>query len=359
MCKFGVFFRNALVLALIVLMLCFPASAALLSLSAQSAILINASSCEVIFEYNANEKRGMASTTKIMTAIVAIENSDLDQKYTIPDDAVGVEGSSLYLKSGETMTMRDLLTGLLLQSANDAAEAIAIIVGGSVEGFAEMMNKKAAELGLSHTHFTNPHGLSDTDHYTTAHELALITAYALKNETFKSICSLTKASLPGTDHPRVVKNHNKLLLSYSGAYGVKTGFTKATGRCLVSAAERNGVELISVTLNAPDDWNDHSTMLDYGFSLYENVKLADSGTVVYKLPIIGGDIDNVALYIKEDINVCLKKKRGSIIERLELIYPRFAPVYKDDILGRIVYYLNDIEIASSPILATEYVGIKN
>lgn len=355
MYDFGVFFRKTAALLLFGLLLLPVAAAEELSVSAESAILINADSGECIFAKDADTKRGMASTTKIMTALLAIENGDLDAEIKIPDAAIGVEGSSLYLQKGESMTLRDLLYGLMLRSANDAAEAIAITVGGSVDGFAELMNQKAAELGLKNTHFSNPHGLADDAHYTTARSLAALTAYALQNETFEEICSSKKQTLPGD---RLVVNHNKMLFTYEGACGVKTGFTKATGRCLVSAAERDGVRLIAVTLNAPNDWKDHSTMLDYGFFAYEAVSLAKKGKYACSLPIIGGDADSVALEIGQDITVCLPKNRDSIVERIELMRPRFAPVYAGDTVGRIVYMLGGVEIASAPLCATEYVGAK-
>ncbi len=359
MYKFGVFFKRIIAFALVSFSFITTVFAAKPSLSAQCAILINASNGDVIAEYNADLKRGMASTTKIMTAIVAIENGDLNNVYTIPEKAIGVEGSSLYLKKGEKMTLRELITGLMLQSANDAAEAIAIIVGGSTENFAKMMNEKAIQLGLSSTNFTNPHGLADDNHYTTARELALISAYALKNDTFRQICSSKNATLPGIDYTRKITNHNKMLFLYEGAYGIKTGFTKATGRCLVSAAERNGLELIAVTLNAPDDWKDHTALLDYGFSQYENVTLCNAGKVIYDLPIIGGDAESVSVYVKNGVSVCLKKKRKSIVERIELIRPRFAPIYDGDEVGRIVFLIDGIEIASSPLCAANYVGARN
>lgn len=355
MCNFGVFFKKTIsvFLACVSFSVCIYAQKP--SVSASSAVLMNANSGEIFFSKDADTKRSMASTTKIMTAIVAIENGVLDSKTEIPAAAIGVEGSSLYLKKGESMTLRELLYGLMLRSANDAAEAIAIIISGSVEKFAILMNEKAAELGLKNTHFTNPHGLSDESHYTTASDLATLTAYALDNDTFKEICSTKKTSLPGN---RLVVNHNKLLFSFDGAFGVKTGFTKDSGRCLVSAAERDGVTLVAVTLNAPNDWKDHTDMLEYGFLEYESVTLANSGEVLYSLPIIGGESAQVSLAAEESITVCLKKSRGSIVERLEIIRPRFAPIYKGETLGRIVFTLDGNEIASVPLVATEYVGTR-
>lgn len=351
MCNFGVFFKKLFAAAIMCFIICMNVSA--VSVSASSAILINAESGECIFAKDADTRRGMASTTKIMTAIVAIENGVLDSCFDIPTAAIGIEGSSLYLKAGEKMTLRELLYGLMLRSANDAAEAIAIIVGGSVDSFVDMMNSKAQELGLRNTHFTNPHGLSNDEHYTTARELGIIAAYALKNETFSEICSTKKMSLPGN---RLVVNHNKLLFSFEGTCGVKTGFTKATGRCLVSAAERDGVKLIAVTLNAPNDWNDHENMLETGFLEYESVSLVNKGDIIYSMPIIGGDATEVPLEAEKDVTVCLRKNRGSIVQSLKIMRPRFAPIYKGDVLGKIVFLLDSKEIASVPLVATEYVG---
>ena len=356
MYKFGVFFKTIMMALCLCATLLLPVQAEQPPLSAGSAILIRADNGECIAAYNADARCGMASTTKIMTAIVAIEYGDLDQKCTIPDKAIGVEGSSLYLKRGEQMTLRELLYGLMLQSANDAAEAIAILIDGSVEAFADRMNQKASALGLTNTHFTNPHGLADENHYTTAKDLAALSAYALKNTTFREICSTYKTTIPACEGVRWLINHNKMLKIYEGACGIKTGFTKATGRCLVSAAERDGVQLIAVTLNAPDDWKDHRMLLDYGFSKYEAVSLSKAGDFACNLPLIGGDNDSVSLHVQNDVSAVLQKEHGSIVERIEVIRPRFAPVYKGDVLGRIVYLADGKEVASSPLYAASYVG---
>ena len=245
------------------------------SVSAESAVLIEAQSGNVIYSKNTDQRLPMASTTKIITALTALSQAHPDTVITANADAVGVEGSSIYLVEGEALTLEQLLYALLLESANDAAVAIAIGVSGSVEAFAEQMNLLADVLGLQDTHFVNPHGLDHEDHYTTASELAKLTRYALQNELIREIVGTRKTTIPhpGEVGTRLLVNHNKLLRLYEDCIGVKTGFTKRSGRCLVSAAERDGVTLIAVTLNAPNDWNDHTAMLDYGFAKYESVLL--------------------------------------------------------------------------------------
>lgn len=357
----GVFLRREACVALAVCLSAFPlvlgTGAAVPAVSASSAALYCPATGEFAFTQNADVRRGMASTTKIMTALVAIEQGDTAAEIVIPPEAVGVEGSSLYLKAGEKMTLRDLLYGLLLQSANDAAEAIAVAVGGSVEGFADLMNAKAAQMGLTDTHFTNPHGLADENHYTTARELAEIAAEAMRQPLFREICGSRRAAIPnGEGGKRYLVNHNRLLFTYAGAVGVKTGFTKATGRCLVSAAQRDGVELIAVTLGAPDDWRDHAAMLDYGFSAYERVTLAAAGQAFGVLPLLGGDEPDVEVCTPGEVSVVLPRTRGSIVERIVLNRPRFAPVYAADTVGRVVWFADGKEIAFAPLTAARYVG---
>ena len=324
------------------------------SISAHSAILIEASTGEIIWSRNADEKRHMASTTKIMTALVAIENCDVTKTVTISPDAVGIEGSSVYLYEGEKLTMEDLLYAMLLESANDAAAAIAIEVGGSIEGFAEMMNQKAQRLGLENSHFENPHGLDHPEHYTTAEELAKIASVAMKNEVFRSIVSTYKKTIPlnETEGVRLLINHNKLLKSYDGCIGIKTGFTKKSGRCLVSAALRDGVELICVTLDAPDDWQDHSRLFDYGFSLYESRLLCSTGEYKRAQSIVGGKEPYVILTNVEEARVVLQKNVGTVESYVELPRFSYAPVSKGDVVGRIVFTSDGKEIAEVPIVAS-------
>ena len=234
--------------------------------SAKACALYNPQNCEFLYTKNENARLSMASTTKIMTAIVAIESVDLSKMVTVDDRAIGIEGSSIYLKSGEEISVHALLYALLLRSANDAAAALAYDISGSIEAFSSLMNDKCTELGLSDTHFENPHGLDAQNHYTSAHDLAIISAYAISNPTFKEICSTRKIKIDSSLESRILINHNKLLSLYDGCIGIKTGYTKKSGRSLASAAEKDGNTLICVTINAPDDWNDHKKLFDFGFS---------------------------------------------------------------------------------------------
>ena len=222
------------------------------AVSAEKAILMDAATGRVLYEKHADEESLIASTTKIMTALVVCEQCNVLDRVRIPAEAVGVEGSSLYLREGEVLTVQELLYGLMLHSGNDAAAALAIYCGGTIEGFAELMNDKARALGLESTHFANPHGLDAPDHHSTARDLAVLASYAMENPIFAQTVS-TKTVRAGE---RSLRNHNKLLWQVDGADGVKTGFTKAAGRILVSSATRDGRRLVAVTINAPDDWND-------------------------------------------------------------------------------------------------------
>ena len=310
------------------------------AVSAHGAVLMEASSGTVIYQKNQDLRLPMASTTKIMTALVAIEHLPLDTLITVTEQSVGVEGSSIYLVAGEVLTLEDLLYALMLESANDAAETIAIAVAGSLSAFADLMNQKAASLGLSNTHFVNPHGLDAEDHYTTAAELATLTVSALENPDFQRICATKRHVIPlsGTDGARVLVNHNKLLSGYDGCIGVKTGYTKKTGRCLVSAAEREGVRLVAVTLGAPDDWRDHTAMLDYGFSLYENQILCEPDFYHAPMPIFSGDCDFVMVENTDPLAVILPRDHGNILCIVERRRFDFAPVTVGQIVGRLCFY---------------------
>ncbi|WP_127537966.1 D-alanyl-D-alanine carboxypeptidase family protein [Paenibacillus illinoisensis] len=260
------------------------------STHAQSAALIDVTSGRILYSKDGDKELRIASLTKIMTAIVAIEQGKLDDKVKVSSTAFAKEGSSLYLKLGEEMTLENMLYGLMLRSGNDAASAIAEHVGGSEEGFVLLMNQKAEEIGLKHSHFMNPHGLDADGHYSTANDLARLTAYALHNPVFKRIVATEDKSAPNPNESWEYSwhNKNKMLRLYEGADGVKTGYTKKAFRCLVSSATRNGQQLAAVTLNDGDDWNDHARMLDFGFENFPLVEIAQKEQPVANTDVITG-----------------------------------------------------------------------
>ena len=330
-------------------------------LSAKSAILVDADSGAVLFEKDARRRMGEASTTKIMTALVAAETLPLEHTVKIPPEAVGVEGSSVYLREGEILSIGDLLHALLLASANDAAVALAIACAGSVEDFAQKMNERAYSLGLSDTNFTNPHGLYDEQHYTTAYDLAQISAAALNNEELAEIFAKRKTEIPlgvTKDAPegegvRYLQNHNKMLVLYNGAIGIKTGFTKKSGRCLVSAARRDGLTLIAVTLNAPSDWSDHSALLDYGFEHYRRVTLYDVGEFTYQYAVSGGREQYVCATNSAPISLTVAISDVSAPASKLVCFPqRFevAPISEGTYLGSLTVRVGNAE-CSSPLVA--------
>lgn len=329
--------------------------------SARSAVLLDASGAEAhtLWEHNADERRGPASTTKIMTALVAIESLPLSTKVTITKEAVGVEGSSVYLTEGEVLTLEELICCTLLESANDAATAIAIAVSGNIESFAELMNAKCEQLGLTNTHFINPHGLDHADHYTTARELALIAAAALENEALRKIFSTYKMTVSAPDGgSRLLVNHNRLLRSIEGCIGVKTGYTKANGRCLVSAAERGGLLLIAVTLDDGNDWHDHTELLEAGFSAYERVDLLELADIAMpELPVIGGEQAYVRTTLAELPRATLPKGGATITCRIDAASALSAPVARGQEVGVVVFLYKGKEIARSR-LTTAYAAAK-
>lgn len=264
---------------------------------ARSAILMEAETGRVLYAYNAHEALPMASTTKVMTALLALERGALDDVVTAGRNAFGVPGTSIYLAQGEQLTLEQMLYGLMLASGNDAAVAIAEHIGGSVEEFCRLMTARAEELGCENTVFSTPHGLPAQAHHTTAWDLALITREALKNPTFREIVSTQRATLPwaGHDYDRVLNNKNRLLSSYPGALGVKTGYTKAAGRCLVFAARREEMTLIGVVLNCPDWFNEAAGLLDRGFANWQMVTLLGAGEPVRRVPVENGVQESVAV----------------------------------------------------------------
>lgn len=331
------------------------------ALSAQSAVLISADTGAVLYEKEADTRRSMASTTKIMTALLALEEAERsgDSTVSVTEEMVAVEGSSMGLRAGDKITLTNLAAGMLLASGNDAANAAALYLDGSQEDFAVRMNERAAELGLQNTHFVTPSGLDDEAHYSTAYDMAQLAREALKNTEFRRLCSSSTLQVEFLEPAKKVSytNHNKLLRMYEGCIGVKTGFTKKSGRCLVSAAERDGVTLIAVTLNAPDDWNDHTALLDYGFSTLKSVSFDGSGFTDL-LPIAGSDVKAVSVRGGLGGSLPLPVEEAEQIA-CRVFLPRFcyAPVQAGDQVGRLQYYLGDSPVYSIPIFAEESAGV--
>lgn len=317
------------------------------ALSAASAILVDAQSGRVLFEQNAHEERAIASITKLMTALVAAESADdLQKEVTILPEWTGVEGSSIYLRAGETVSLEALLYGLLLNSGNDAAVAVAGHCAGDVDSFVERMNAKAAELGMEQTHFTNPNGLSQDGHYSTAYDMALLARACLKNETVAKIAA-TKSITLGT---RTFTNHNKLLWRYEGCTGMKTGYTELAGRTLVSSARRDAQTLIAVTLCAPDDWADHTALFDYGFTHFPRKVLCTAGKQFRRVPVEGALVPFVSAVTAEDLYYPLAE--GEQV-RAEVTLPDTveAPVVAGAVLGKLSFYQGDTLIGETDLLA--------
>ena len=330
-----------------------------ISVSAKSAVVMEASTGRVLYQKNAFEKMPMASTTKIMTALVAIENSNLDDRVTVSPNASGIEGSSIWLSPGETMTLSDLLFGLMLASGNDAAVAIAEHVGGDVETFVGMMNDKAREIGAYNTHFANPHGLPADNHYTTAYDLALISAYAMQNKIFREVVKTQYKTLPWEGHEwdRVVKNKNKILWNYEGGNGIKTGFTKEAGRCLSAAAEREGMQLVSVVLCAPDMFNDCMALMDYGFKNYDYSLIVKAGEKIGEIAVKDGVEKSFPVYTEKDVCFPLTQEEAANLKKRVYIEETLtAPVKKGQQVGRIELWLGEDRIQSVALTAPYDIG---
>lgn len=322
------------------------------TVSARSSVLYEPVSNTFIYEKNSTERLSMASTTKIMTALLAIERCDLNQTVKIPKEATGIEGSSLYLKEGDEITVRDLVYSVLLQSANDAATAIAIYTSGDVKSFSDLMNQRAKEIGLTDTSFENPHGLDSDNHYTTARDLAILASVALKNDTFRDICATYKHSFFISDTQRTVVNHNKLLRLYKGANGVKTGYTDKSGRCLVSSATKDGLTLIAVTLNAPNDWNDHKLLLNLGFDGYEAISLSSLFPMEFTVGVTGGRESLVKASVNAECSIVTRKKSNNpLTAKIELDSSLPAPIKKGDTVGSVLLYEGEKLMQSYEIVA--------
>lgn len=344
-------FAAILIALTTVFLLCPPVGAA--GIHAASAVLMDAESGRVLYEHDAHHPRLIASTTKLLTALVAVEQTaDLDEVVTIKGEWLGSEGSSIYLKAGEEITLRGLLYGLLLQSGNDAAMSIACHVAGSEADFVALMNQKAAELEMKDSSFANPSGLNDDNHYSTAYDLALLARACLDNETVAEICA-TQAVTVGT---RTFINHNKLLSRYEGCVGMKTGFTEKAGRTLVSAATRDGQTLICVTLNDGDDWNDHAKLLDYGFATFPRQVLCRTGEVYGCVTVEGSLIPSVAVETQGELGYPLTEAEESVME-IELLQSVSAPLAPGVQLGELRWRLDGEVIAEMPLVSSNAAGM--
>lgn len=323
--------------------------------SAASYYLMDGLTYACLGSKNENTTLPMASTTKVMTCIIALENASPSDEVVIPKEAVGVEGSSVYLVVGERLTLEELLYALMLESANDAAVAIAMHVSGDVDSFVELMNCKAIELGMFGTNYANPHGLPADQHYSTAKDLCLLLSYALKNVAFRvySGTQKTTISAPNSSH-RFLANHNKLLRVYDPCIAGKTGFTKEAGRCLVTASEKNGRTLICATLGDPNDWNDHVSLYNYGFSLYEENQILSDEELSISVPVVGGTKESVLCKNKIPISFWMKAGEEHSL-KLELPSFVYADVIKDDVLGYAVFSIGETEVQRIELFADETV----
>ena len=316
-------------------------------ISARAAIVMEASGGDVLYEKNADEPMLIASTTKILTALVVLELCDPEQGVVIDPAWTGIEGSSMYLKPGQELTVEELLYGLMLASGNDAAVALACIAAGSVEEFAVLMNEKARALGCENAHFSNPNGLDGEDHHASARDLALIAREAIQNEAFCRIVSTQSKTIGEMTYT----NHNRLLRECEGVFGVKTGYTEAAGRTLVTCCEREGITLICVTLSAPDDWNDHKNLYDWAYDRWEPVTVLNLSRE-YSIPVVGGVAETVTACPGEEMTVFCREE-DEITLTVELPSFVYAPVSEGAPAGAATVYVNGEEAASVKLLFRE------
>lgn len=330
-------------------------------LSASAAALYCVDSGEFLYSENADERLPMASTTKIMTTLLTVETAAAENKLVTVTKDMYAEGSSMYLQAGDRLRLSDLAAGMMMASGNDAANAAALTIGGSIEGFAKLMNEKARQIGMKNSSFVTPSGLDDENHYSTARDMALLMDCAMQNDTFAYISgqkSIKVTFINPEDKVSTYQNHNKLLSLYEYCTGGKTGFTKSAGRCLVTSAEKNGVRLIAVTLNAPDDWNDHIELYSYGFDAVTKACFDDAAYHI-KLPVAGGEKDNVNVGAYTAAEITVKKEDADKIKRfVELPQFAYAPIETGQVLGRVVYTLDGKIIASNDLIANEEVNCK-
>ena len=336
-----------------------PLSAHAVSVSAEAAVLLCAETGEVLFDRQAHKRLPMASTTKIMTALLTLEAATPQRAVTVTPEMCAVEGTSMGLLPGDTVTLYALACGMLLSSGNDAANTAAVALSGSTHAFAQRMNARAAGIGMADTHFVTPSGLHADDHYSTAYDMALLACAALQNAQFARICESEQIRLSygNPPYPRTLTNHNRLLRLYDSCIGVKTGFTKKSGRCLVSAARRDGVTLVAVTLRDPDDWNDHIALFESGFSQVHATAL-DGDVSALRVPVTGGEAKSVGVQCAEPPHGVLP---GSARDVKRTVYVQpflYAPVRAGDIVGRAVYTCGERTVCVCDLVASDTVRAK-
>ena len=343
--------KKSIAALLVCLFFCFgyTVHAAEPDISAYAAVLYEPVTGTVLFEKNSDEMLPMASTTKIMTALLAFESGLTDVPVKITDEMVRTEGSSMGLTSGDVLTLGELAEGMMMTSGNDSANAIALFMNGSMEAFADRMNKRAREIGMKHTSFVTPSGLDAENHFSTAHDMALLAAEALKCDAFAETVGQFSLMVDFIQPEKSMRcdNHNKLLHLYEDCTGVKTGFTKKAGRCLVSSAEREGMELICVTLNAPDDWNDHISLFEYGFT---GMKMFEAENQSVSVPVVGGSSDFVVCTTEETLKISIPQT-CEVESYVSIPHFLYAPIEQGEEFGTISYYVNEREIARVSLCA--------
>lgn len=331
------------------------------SVSAQSYVLYCADNGKIICSKDENKQMKPASTTKLMTSLIALEEAASGNKKVKFTDEMIAEGSSMYLKVGEVVTLKDLASGMMMASGNDAANATAISISGSTEKFAAKMNERAQQIGMKNTHFVTPSGLDDEEHYSTAYDLAVLMSYALENEDFAQLTSQKSATvnfIEPSSKKTTYSNHNKLLSLYEYCIGGKTGYTMAAGRCLVSASKKDGLTLICVTLNDKNDWNDHISLYDYGFSQYSCYSSADTEFFA-DIPCVGGESDTVTVTGEKNASIVIPSEDKDRVSRKVYVDSFvYAPIKKNEAVGRIEYLIDDKVISVVDLIAVDKVNSK-
>lgn len=325
------------------------------SVSARSAVIFEPESGRVLWEKDGNTPRPMASTTKLMTALLAAETLETERSVTVSAAALPVEGTQIGLRAGESLSVRELLAALLLASGNDAANALALAVDESFEGFAGRMNRRAATLGMKDSCFVTPSGLDAPGHAASAADMARLGAAVLKNSLLVELCAAQTATVTVGGRKIILSNHNRLLKLCEGCVGLKTGFTRKSGRCLVSAAKRNGITLVVVTLNAPDDWNDHIALYTYGFSLVERVTL--EGELPTSWPVMGGEAERVRLTAVGPTDA-LVGRGEAVTAQVELSAFLWAPLEPEETVGRVRFFCGERPVAEWKLVTAEGVAAR-